>query len=698
MPEQANHTQTANIPDGKSDKHAASIINSNHPILDIGLKNLFRHDLRHHGDRYNLFCDAFPQFGVSFPALSAIGIGPVCPRATLSTYQISNPTLQLHLKEGDVSIAVQRQDLDCLPWLTIEETLLPVQSNILKIEAQHVFEDERTLLTRFTFSNSGDSDLSFEPRWCGRISGEHELYMLPYFHGTEILPRTPFLKKVDSGIIGGLKVSRADHDMPEVAVRLRCNAPAVSSKTEDGLSYSFFASGPIALAAGASLVFHFTTEVCIKNTSKKEFEFSSHEIVVDFDTQIKSARERFAREINLTKAPPTNSPSLEMKAWRARHALLRDGMRGLDGEFGDELACLCTSDNTDFSCIFFWDTLFSSVAISDFHKMYAKGAIRTAFVRSNERDGSSPERKYNYGPKGRMSQQSPQSPIASWAVLSYLEKHNDKQFLAEMFPTLVRNHEFWEKYSDTDSDGLAEYRWSGQVGDNSPLWDQYASLDPTTGCGYIPPVASVPLNSFLFWDANNLAQLAEMQGLRNEAIRFRVRAAQVQRDLFAICYIPGEKRFWDFNHHTGLHRKVNTFYMFWPLFAGMDVPSETAKDLIENVLLDPEQFFGEIPFPSVAYNESTYNSKGYWRGRSWPHISYWLLQMLVRFGYVKEAKVAAGRILLSYSRSAGFPENLASKPEHFDATGFADYNWGCAAVYLIATEQYLNVLPIKHNT
>jgi glycogen debranching enzyme len=288
-----------------------------------------------------------------------------------------------------------------------------------------------------------------------------------------------------------------------------------------------------------------------------------------------------------------------------------------------------------------------------------------------------------------MSQQSPQSPVASWAVRSYLEKHDDPEFLSEMYPTLVRNHHFWEKYSDTDSDGLAEYRWSGQVGDNSPLWDQYASFDPTTGCGYIPPVASVALNSFLFWDANHLAFLAEKQGLTEDVIRFHERAAQLQRDLFAVCYLPEEKRFWDYNHHTGLHRKVNTFYMFWPLFAGMDVSAETAKDLIENVLLDPEQFFGEIPFPSVAYKESTYNSKGYWRGRSWPHISYWLLQTLVFYGYIKEAKEAAARILVSYSRSAGFPENLASQAADFDASGFADYNWGCAAMYLIATEQYL---------
>lgn len=662
-----------------------------HPVLDISLTNLFRHDLRHHGNRYNLFCDNFSQFGVAFPGLSSIGVGPVCPRATLSTYAISNPTLQLHFREEESLIAVQRQELVCKPWLTSEKSVIPVDNSLLEVEAIHVFKNERTLITRFNFCNTGDQCIAIHPVWCGRISEEQDLYMIPYFHGTANMPRTPFLDSTSKGILGGLKVSRPDHDMPEVAIRLVCNDSSILSEINSDLSYNFSTKLPLKLNAGETVSFQFITEVCMKNSDRVMFEFSSFDgnEEDDFIALSAMARERFACNINIDKIPQTKSPALSMKAWRARHALLRDGMRGLDGEFGDQLACLCTSDNTDFSCVFFWDTLFSSVAISDFHNEYAKGAIRTAFVRMNERDGSAPERKFNYGPKGRMAQQSPQSPVASWAVLSYLKQHEDAEFLAEMYPVLVQNHEFWEKYSDTDSDGLAEYRWSGQVGDNSPLWDEYAALDATTGCGYIPPVASVALNSFLFWDANNLAQLADKLGLNGEAVRFRDRAAQLQRDLFAVCYLPDEKRFWDYNHHTGLHRRVNTFYMFWPLFAGMDIPAETVKDLIENVLLDPEQFFGEIPFPSVAYNEPEYNSKGYWRGRSWPHISYWLLQTLVRYGYVNEAKEAADRILVSYSRSAGFPENLATRPEDFDAAGFADYNWGAAAVYLIATEKYL---------
>ena len=659
-------------------------------LLESGLKNLFRHDLRHHGNRYNLFVDNFAQFGVAFPSLSPLGLGPVCPRATLSTYSISNPTLQLYMLEDENTVSVQRQELDCLAWATNEKSVLPMKDELITIEASHVFKNERVLVSQFHFKNDSLVTQTIQPVWRGCISEEQEMYMLPYFHGADGIPRTTFLESTSNGLIGGLKVSDDSSDMTQVAVKVSF----INSNLEvsiKNLAYEFSAKKQIQLGAGESVSFQFIIEVCLSPSDEKVFKWSDEYLKpIDFDVLCTEGKERFSHQIDIENPPKCASPALTMKAWRARHALLRDGMRGLDGMFGDEIASLCTSDNTDFSCVFFWDSLFSSVAISDFHPDYAKGAIRCAFVGMDERDGSTPERKFNYLPNGRMAQQSPQSPVASWAVRSYVEHHNDIDFLVEMYPTLVRNHQFWKKYSDTDGDGLSEFRWSGQVADNSPLWDQYAASDPVTGCGWIPPVASVPLNSFLYWDANNLANLADKLGLTEDAANHRARAAQLQRDLFAICYLPEEKRFWDYNHHTRQHRRVKTFYMFWPLFAGMDVPAETAKDLIENVLLDPEQFFGEIPFPSVAFDEPTYMSKGYWRGRAWPHISYWLIQTLVRYGYVEEAKEAARRTLNAYGRSAGFPENVATQPQDFDAAGFADYNWGCAAYYLLATEEYLN--------
>lgn len=165
------------------------MLSSQNILLESGLKNLFRHDLRHHGDRYNLFVDNFAQFGVAFPSLASLGLGPVCPRATLSTYTISNPSLQLYMVEGENTVSVQRQELECLPWVTVEKSVIPVEDGMITVEASHIFKDERVFVSKFSFTNNSSLLQIVKPEWRGRISGEHELYMLPYFHGKLMYPR-----------------------------------------------------------------------------------------------------------------------------------------------------------------------------------------------------------------------------------------------------------------------------------------------------------------------------------------------------------------------------------------------------------------------------------------------------------------------------------------------------------------------------
>jgi glycogen debranching enzyme len=221
------------------------------------------------------------------------------------------------------------------------------------------------------------------------------------------------------------------------------------------------------------------------------------------------------------------------------------------------------------------------------------------------------------------------------------------------------------------------------------LFDEYAfKSGGETTLGWIPPIASVPLNSFLYKDALTLARLSRLAGEDGYANGCEKYAESLCQRLFEICFVPEEKRFWDYNHTTGRHTRIKTFYMFWPIWAGMPVRDEVKRDLIENVLLSPDHFFGDIPFPSVAYSEPSYNPRGYWRGRTWPHISYWLIQMLWREGYRKEADTAAERILCAFLRESSLPENLASQSGLIEAAGHAHYNWGMASAYLLGTKHY----------
>ena len=61
--------------------------------------------------------------------------------------------------------------------------------------------------------------------------------------------------------------------------------------------------------------------------------------------------------------------------------------------------------------------------------------------------------------------------------------------------------------------------------------------------------------------------------------------------------------------------------------------------VVEQHMLNPKEFFRELPFPSLSYDNPRYESGGYWRGKIWPHFVYcgYALPCLCT-GYHKEGR------------------------------------------------------------
>ena len=61
--------------------------------------------------------------------------------------------------------------------------------------------------------------------------------------------------------------------------------------------------------------------------------------------------------------------------------------------------------------------------------------------------------------------------------------------------------------------------------------------------------------------------------------------------------------FFDAIADTGKRISLITPAAFMPLWAGIKLEEDKACLMIEKYLLNPEFFFGDIPFQSVAYNQ-----------------------------------------------------------------------------------------------
>ena len=667
------------------------------------------------------FVDRHAWFGVTFDQGRALGPGMLQLRSTAFTAQPADALLPLWVCESGQWTPVARQRITHLPWCVTEEGTLGSVSVI----ARHVYLDERTLLCTFSFTNCGDQSQTLTPAWCGLLNGDRfrGKPQLEAGFGIEDHPRrTLWAELLPDGLAGGLRDETGI--LPQPALRVRAPAgvnaslhrgpcwthadaePAIAARELDAIHYRF-TPGDLTLAPGEQRLFNFVVDLDVttfrdaqqqpglqtrKKHRQKAGGMSAPESY-DTDAAVAASRERFLSRIDWTNPPAAPTPALQAKAWRARWALQRTGFQSRPAdEFGGSIASTCVPSNSGFTRVFFWDSLFTSVALSDFDPEFARGAIRAVFARQDPESGACPEHSFNFHVQGRSVIGAPQMPVASWAVGRYLRRHpDDEEFLAEIYPRLALNHRYWLRQGDRDGDGLAEPTWTGQCADNSPLYEPYYT-GSERGCTWLPPIASVQLNAFLYRDAMELAALADRLGRHGDAAEWRGSAERRAGALLRVCYLPDEHRFWDYDHATRRHRRVRTHTMFWPVWAEMPVPGPVKRDLIENVLLDPLQFFGPIPFPTVAYDERHYDSGGYWRGRSWPHISYWLIEMLAREGYADAAAEAARRTLAAMLRDPAFTENLNTNADHHECGGQLDYNWGCAAVYLLATGAWRNAV------
>jgi putative isomerase len=195
-----------------------------------------------------------------------------------------------------------------------------------------------------------------------------------------------------------------------------------------------------------------------------------------------------------------------------------------------------------------------------------------------------------------------------------------------------------------------------------------------------------------------LSRMARELQKAAESAQWNDRADALGKRIVETMYFPEESMFFDVK--GGTHEKfsgVKNPNMFLPLWAGVPLPREEAKKVIERHMLNPAEFFRELPFPSLSYDNPKFDAKSYWRGRIWPHMTYWMTETLWRYGYHKEAELTAQRVLRMFQKSPWFMENfeateegLSAPPNIFD---HPEYNWSHATVIELLLQRYKEPLP-----
>jgi hypothetical protein len=206
-----------------------------------------------------------------------------------------------------------------------------------------------------------------------------------------------------------------------------------------------------------------------------------------------------------------------------------------------------------------------------------------------------------------------QPPLVGWAALRVIRQRNHVEFANKILDKLIKNNEWWLSQRMT----------------RFGLISCPGGLDKG-------PVLALDMNSYLLIQMYAVSDIAEFLGKRELAGQIRTQADQYADRMVEVFYDPEENIFKDVLLATGERLAIKTPACFLPLLAGVPLEDKKVREMIELYLLNADYFYGDVPFASVAYNQSEYKEDQYWRGPTWMPVAWLMLEILKKYNYISQ--------------------------------------------------------------
>ena len=362
-----------------------------------------------------------------------------------------------------------------------------------------------------------------------------------------------------------------------------------------------------------------------------------------------------------------------------------------------------------------WDSCFHIIILSHFEIEDAKKELRSLLSRQFE-NGMIPHIIYwekheqlniDWGVEGTSSLTQP--PLLAYALQRILDKDNDQEFLKETYPKLNKyyRHILTRDRRNRHLVGIINPDESGE--DNSPRFDIALGLPPrhkfkdnnerrfdlfkkncecnfdATNCMHnFFWVKDVAFNSYLVENLECLSKLAYTFGDEEDARYFLEEAGLIKDAMKHFMYQDGA--YWTVCGPDYQKVMTKTWAMFAPMVAGI-VSEADAKKLVEEHLLNEEEFWSVFPVPTTAMDEEAFHVTGSdtlptwlqpnWRGPVWMATNWFVYRGLRRYRFNKEAEEIKNKSIALLEQS-GFREYY--NPLTGEGMGAEDFTWGGLAL------------------
>jgi putative isomerase len=340
-----------------------------------------------------------------------------------------------------------------------------------------------------------------------------------------------------------------------------------------------------------------------------------------------------------------------------------------------------------------WDSWKQAVALVRFHPELAKSNLHSMFQYQDEM-GMVADCVYFDAKENNW--RDTKAPLAAWAVLEIYKRTNELDLVREMYPKLVKYHEWWYQYRDNDQNGLCEYgstdgsliaaKWESGM-DNAVRFDDSKMLK-NNDHGWSMDQESIDLNAYLFAEKEQLAALAKLLGKTEDAKEFDLAAGKLKEKIASSFWDAKTGFFYDRAIGTGKLLTVQQGPEGWiPLYT--QIATDEQAEQLKNTLLDTSKFATKMPFPTLVADHAKFNPlEGYWRGPVWLDQAYFGIRALKNYGFNREADELTQKLL---HNAEGLLQDAPIRENYHPITGEGlnanHFSWSAAHYLLLLTDE-----------
>lgn len=223
------------------------------------------------------------------------------------------------------------------------------------------------------------------------------------------------------------------------------------------------------------------------------------------------------------------------------------------------------------------------------------------------------------------------------ALNMYYLSGKDPAYLDLLYTTLERFDDYLWKVRDSDGDGCLETWCKYDTGEDHAVRygdapDAWTEEVPPKECRVVP-IASIDIMSFSYSARDTLAQISEIMKKEELAAMWKQKALMVQEKIKTYLWNEEKGACLDRDKHhnvmpTMIHNSLRA--MYWN-----SLTQKMADRFVNEHLLNPEEFWTEMPLPSVAVNDPLFRNvtTNNWSGQAEALTYQRAIRALELYGY-----------------------------------------------------------------